>query len=187
MALINCPECRQRLSDKAASCPGCGHSLKPEEAELHRAAINSPLGLVEIFAADKAIRRVDIGGRGAESAPRAGAPVILSECCRQLEEYFSGKRSRFDLALDLQGTEFEQEVWRQLLQIPYGHTASYQEIAEAIGRPKALRAVGAANGKNPVAIIVPCHRVIGHDGRLVGYGGGLWRKKWLLDHESRRR
>jgi methylated-DNA-[protein]-cysteine S-methyltransferase len=175
MALINFPECRQRVSHKASACPGCGHSLKPEEAELHRAAINSPLGLVEIFAADKAIGRVDIGGRSAESAPRAGAPPILSECCRQLEEYFSGKRRRFDLALDLQGTEFEQEVWRQLLQIPYGHTASYQEIAEAIGRPKALR----------VAVIVPCHRVIGRDGRLVGYGGGLWRKKWLLDHESR--
>ncbi|HEX9901997.1 MAG TPA: methylated-DNA--[protein]-cysteine S-methyltransferase [Acidobacteriota bacterium] len=153
---------------------------------LSCAVINTPLGFVEITTTDKAVRKVHMGRQGSGTTPRAAAPPILGECCRQLEEYFSGKRRLFDLALDLQGTEFEQKVWRQLLRIPYGQTASYQETAEAIGRPKAVRAVGAANGKNPVAIIVPCHRVIGRDGRLVGYGGGLWRKKWLLDHESRR-
>ena len=159
---------------------------KNRQLGLSRAVINSPLGFVEITTTDKAVRKVHVGGQGSGTTPQAGVPPILGECCRQLEEYFSGKRRRFDLALDLQGTEFEQKVWRQLLRIPYGQTASYQETAEAIGRPKAVRAVGAANGKNPVAIIVPCHRVIGRDGRLVGYGGGLWRKKWLLDHESRR-
>jgi methylated-DNA-[protein]-cysteine S-methyltransferase len=157
-----------------------------DQLGLSRAVINTPLGFVEITTTDRAVRKVHIGGQGSGTRPPAGAPPVLGECCRQLEEYFSGKRRRFDLALDLQGTEFEQKVWRQLLRIPYGQTASYQETAQAIGRPKAVRAVGAANGKNPVAIIVPCHRVIGRDGRLVGYGGGLWRKKWLLDHESRR-
>jgi len=159
---------------------------KNRQLGLSRAVINSPLGFVEITTTDKAVREVHMGGQGSGTTPQAGVPPILGECCRQLEEYFSGKRRRFDLALDLQGTEFEKKVWRQLLRIPYGQTASYQETAQAIGRPKAVRAVGAANGKNLVAIIVPCHRVIGRDGRLVGYGGGLWRKKWLLDHESRR-
>jgi len=157
-----------------------------DQLGLSRAVISTPLGFVEITTTDKAVRKVHMGGQGSGTKPQAGAPPILGECCRQLEEYFSGKRRRFDLALDLQGTEFEKKVWRQLLRIPYGQTASYQETAQAIGRPKAVRAVGAANGKNLVAIIVPCHRVIGRDGRLVGYGGGLWRKKWLLDHESRR-
>jgi methylated-DNA-[protein]-cysteine S-methyltransferase len=103
---------------------------------------------------------------------------------QQLREYFAGKRREFQLPLDMQGTDFQLDVWRQLLEIPYGKTRSYAQIAEAIGRPKAVRAVGAANGSNPVSIVVPCHRVIGSSGKLTGYGGGLPLKKRLLELEG---
>ena len=106
---------------------------------------------------------------------------------RQLEEYFAGARMRFDLRLAPRGTPFQQRVWNALLGVAFGRTASYGEIARAIGRPEASRAVGAANGKNPIAIIVPCHRIIGSSGALVGYAGGLPRKKWLLAHEGNQR
>ncbi|MBN1937224.1 MAG: methylated-DNA--[protein]-cysteine S-methyltransferase [Anaerolineae bacterium] len=109
---------------------------------------------------------------------------VIEMALVQLDEYFSGVRRVFDLPLGLHGTEFQQRVWRQLLEIPYGQTASYAEVARALGNPQAVRAVGLANGKNPISIIVPCHRVIGSDGNLVGYGGGLWRKEWLLKHEG---
>jgi methylated-DNA-[protein]-cysteine S-methyltransferase len=102
----------------------------------------------------------------------------------QLEQYFAGERVEFDLALDMHGTQFQRDVWDALLTIPYGETRSYGEIAKQIGRPDRARAVGSANGSNPVSIIVPCHRVIGSDGSLTGYGGGLPRKRWLLDHEA---
>ena len=105
----------------------------------------------------------------------------------QLEEYFAGERTRFDLRLDPHGTPFQKRVWKALLGVGFGRTASYGEIAREIGRPEASRAVGAANGKNPIAIIVPCHRIIGSSGALVGYAGGLPRKKWLLAHESHQR
>jgi methylated-DNA-[protein]-cysteine S-methyltransferase len=111
-------------------------------------------------------------------------PASMTECLQQLEEYFKGRRQKFDLPLLLVGTDFQKAVWRQLQKIPFGQTASYGDIARAIDRPKAYRAVGNANNKNPVPLIVPCHRVIGSDGKLVGFGGGLWRKQWLLDHES---
>ena len=104
---------------------------------------------------------------------------------RQLKEYFSGKRKTFTITLAPQGTPFQQRVWQTLQSIPYGRTLSYGEIAKAIGQPKAARAVGAANGQNPISIIVPCHRVIGSNGKLVGYGGGLSIKETLLAHESR--
>lgn len=106
---------------------------------------------------------------------------------RQLEEYFAGARTHFDLRLAPRGTPFQQRVWKALLGVGFGRTASYGEIARAIGRPEASRAVGAANGKNPIAIIVPCHRIIGSSGALVGYAGGLPTKKWLLAHESNQR
>ena len=104
---------------------------------------------------------------------------------QQLNEYFAGERKEFDLPLALKGTEFQLEVLEELKKIPYGETTSYGDIAKRIGRPKAVRAVGAANGRNPIPIIVPCHRVIGSNGQLVGYGGGLERKRWLLEHEKR--
>ncbi len=112
---------------------------------------------------------------------------VLRTAARQLEEYFAGTRNSFDVPLDLHGTPFQQEVWQQLLRIPYGATVSYGEHARAVGRPKAARAVGAAIGRNPVSIIVPCHRVIGGNGSLTDYAGGLERKRTLLELESHRR
>ena len=111
-------------------------------------------------------------------------PECVKEGIRQLEEYFKGARKNFSLKLLLQGTPFQKLVWQRLKKIPYGKLASYGEVARAIGKPNAYRAVGNANNKNPIAIIIPCHRVIGSDGTLVGYGSGLWRKEWLLDHEN---
>lgn len=111
---------------------------------------------------------------------------ILDRTKLQLEEYFAQQRTRFELALDLHGSELYRRVWQGLIEIPYGRTTSYGELAERVGVPGQARAVGAANGANPIAIIVPCHRVIGADGSLVGYGGGLWRKQKLLDLESKR-
>jgi methylated-DNA-[protein]-cysteine S-methyltransferase len=108
----------------------------------------------------------------------------LPEAVRQLEEYFAGNRRDFDLPLCLNGTEFQQRVWRALTEIPFGDTWSYGELAKWIGNPSASRAVGLANGRNPISILVPCHRVIGADGSLTGYGGGLQRKQWLLAHEG---
>jgi methylated-DNA-[protein]-cysteine S-methyltransferase len=108
----------------------------------------------------------------------------LSEALRQLSEYFAGTRREFDLPLRMQGTEFQQRVWRELTEIPYGQTWSYGELAKRIDNPSASRAVGLANGRNPISILVPCHRVIGADGSLTGYGGGLERKRWLLAHEG---
>jgi methylated-DNA-[protein]-cysteine S-methyltransferase len=108
----------------------------------------------------------------------------LSATVRQLTEYFEGTRREFDLPLRLQGTAFQQRVWRELTEIPYGQTWSYGQLAQRIDKPSASRAVGLANGRNPISILVPCHRVIGADGSLTGYGGGLERKQWLLAHEG---
>ena len=111
-------------------------------------------------------------------------PKLLQECQMQIESYFAGKSVDFDVPLQPKGTDFQLNVWQKLLQIPVGHTASYLEIARSLGDPNATRAVGSANGQNPIAIIIPCHRVIGSNGTLTGYAGGLWRKKWLLNHEQ---
>jgi methylated-DNA-[protein]-cysteine S-methyltransferase len=109
---------------------------------------------------------------------------MASRIKSQLNEYFSRKRKVFDLEIDLQGTDFQKQVWMELLKIPYGKTISYKELALRLGNHGVIRAAGAANGANPVSIIVPCHRVIGSDGSLTGYAGGLWRKKWLLELEA---
>lgn len=109
---------------------------------------------------------------------------VMAPFLEQVNDYFLKKRKKFDLPLDLYGTDFQQKVWKYLQTIPYGECRSYQEVAEAIGRPRAVRAVGGANHQNPIAIICPCHRVIGADGSLVGYGGGLDRKRYLLNHEG---
>ena len=108
----------------------------------------------------------------------------LPAAVRQLQEYFAGTRRKFDLPLKMQGTEFQQRVWRELTQIPFGETRSYGQLAKRLGNPNGSRAVGLANGRNPIAVIVPCHRVIGADGSLTGFGGGLDRKQWLLTHEG---
>lgn len=108
----------------------------------------------------------------------------MQEAVTQLNDYFLGKRKDFTFKLNPKGTEFQQKVWQELLQIPYGKTMSYMDLSKKLGDVKAIRAVASANGKNPIWIVVPCHRVIGSDGSLTGYAGGLWRKKWLLEHEN---
>lgn len=108
----------------------------------------------------------------------------VNDAITQLQEYFVGSRRTFDLPLELHGTEFQVAAWNALAEIPYGHTASYGQQAAAIGRPKAVRAIGGANGRNPVAIVLPCHRIVGADGSLTGFGGGIAVKRWLLDHEQ---
>ena len=111
--------------------------------------------------------------------------TAIKNCIKQLDEYFAGKRTEFKMDLAQVGTEFQQSVWKELMNIPYGKTISYMELSKRIGNVKAIRAVGTANGNNSISIIIPCHRVIGSNGSLVGYGGDLWRKKWLLEHEAK--
>ena len=115
----------------------------------------------------------------------SGASPIFDRLQTQLDQYFAGQRQSFDLPLQLPGTPFQELVWRELGNIAYGHTRSYQQMAQALGKPEAVRAVGKANGDNRMAIIVPCHRVVGADGKLVGYGGKLWRKRYLLELEAK--
>jgi len=151
--------------------------------KIHKAYYQSQIGLIEIAGDEKELRSVDFVVTS--EAATSEVPLHLQECFRQIEEYFPGKRKEFSLKLRLEGTDFQKKVWQELMKIPYGETVSYKDIAEAIANPKAVRAVGQANHNNPISIIVPCHRVIGRDGKLVGYGGGLWRKEWLLEHERR--
>ncbi|MGQ9800219.1 MAG: methylated-DNA--[protein]-cysteine S-methyltransferase [Candidatus Saccharicenans sp.] len=113
------------------------------------------------------------------------APTALHEAYQQLTEYFEGRRTEFSVKLNPSGTAFQKKVWARLRAIPFGQTRSYGQVARACGRPGAARAVGGANNRNPLVIFVPCHRVIGSDGSLTGFGGGLWRKKWLLEHERK--
>ena len=136
---------------------------------------------MQIAASDKGITSVYFTEK--ESEEKFPNSIVL-DCIHQLQEYFYGERKNFFLPLDLHGTEFQRRVWSELLKIPFGRTVSYQYIAKKLGDKNLLRAVGNANGKNPVSIIIPCHRVIGADGDLVGYGSGLHRKKWLLEFEG---
>jgi methylated-DNA-[protein]-cysteine S-methyltransferase len=149
---------------------------------LITAVIHTPVGPVGLEADGEALTRITFQAQGpvAGRLPRG----ILSETARQLEAYFARRLQDFDLAFDPRGTPFQVDVWRTLRKIPYGVTWSYADLARRIGRPDAVRAVGAANGRNPLPIVVPCHRVIGSDGKLVGFGGGLPIKRWLLDLET---
>jgi methylated-DNA-[protein]-cysteine S-methyltransferase len=148
----------------------------------------SPIGLLEIKTNERAltgIRVVNDSDKNKETVlPTNEEQAILKKVRLQLDEYFSGKRKKFDLPLELHGTDFQQKVWKQLQQIPYGKTISYAQLAQAVGNPKAYRAAGSANGKNPVAIIIPCHRVIASDNSLGGYAYGLDAKKCLLKLET---
>ncbi|GAA3587856.1 methylated-DNA--[protein]-cysteine S-methyltransferase [Flavivirga amylovorans] len=144
--------------------------------------IQSPLGYTKINGDNNGISSVIV--LNSEEKVTDIIPIELEDCARQLKEYFEGKRNQFNLKLNPQGTEFQKKVWELLEQIPYGKTCSYLELSKQLGDVKAIRAVASANGKNPLWIIVPCHRVIGSDGSLTGYAGGLHRKKWLLEHES---
>jgi len=143
---------------------------------------SSPIGLLEITGSEKGISSIlFIEG---DLADTGKVPVHLRVCVQQLEEYFNGTRKKFTVKLNLHGTKFQEKVWKQLMYIPFGKTTAYLGIAEAIGDKKTIRAVGNANNKNKIAIIIPCHRVIGTNGTLVGYSSGLLRKKWLLDFEN---
>jgi len=149
----------------------------------HSAFYYSPIGTIEIIGDESGIMALHFSRR----RPGRGVPpqAFLREAVAQIDEYFRGRRKEFSLTLHLQGTEFQKKVWRELLKIPCGRTASYGEVAAALGSPRSARAIGQANHRNPISIVIPCHRIIGGDGRLVGYGGGLWRKEWLLAHEKR--
>jgi methylated-DNA-[protein]-cysteine S-methyltransferase len=141
--------------------------------------IDSPIGPLTLEANDEGLTRISFR---VEETEDKSSP-LLALAIRQLDEFFAGKRTAFDVPLALRGTPFQLEVWHTLLRIPYGATRTYAQIAESIGRPAASRAVGAANGANPIPIIVPCHRVIGSNGSLTGFGGGIDVKRWLLDFE----
>jgi methylated-DNA-[protein]-cysteine S-methyltransferase len=144
--------------------------------------VNSPLGFTKISGDENGISSISI--LNSEEKITDIIPVRLEDCVHQLHEYFEGKRTQFDLTLNPEGTEFQKKVWNELQVIPYGKTCSYLKLSQQMGDIKAIRAVANANGKNPIWIIIPCHRVIGSDGSLTGYAGGLHRKKWLLEHES---
>lgn len=144
--------------------------------------VTSPIGIVEIGASSEGVTHLDFVDTPQHQ--QSGSNNVLRLAIEQIEAYFHGRLQVFDLPLDLAGTPFQRSVWEALLTVPFGRTASYQQIADTVGKPKAMRAVGAANGRNPVSIIVPCHRIIGKNGSLTGYGGGLWRKEWLLRHEG---
>ena len=143
--------------------------------------IKTPLGIAKIIGDEDGISIISVSDEGDSSST---IPMVLQEAVSQLNDYFEGKRTDFTFKLNPSGTEFQQKVWQALIEIPFGKTCSYMDLSKKLGDVKAIRAVASANGKNPLWIVVPCHRVIGTDGSLTGYAGGLWRKKWLLEHEN---
>jgi methylated-DNA-[protein]-cysteine S-methyltransferase len=157
--------------------------------------LDTPVGRLTVVASDKGVRAVlwdrDSEAERTRAAASGAVPVdaadhpVLAAAVVQLQEYFAGTRQEFDLPLDVVGTAFQRDAWRALQTIPYGSTVSYGEQARRLGNPKAVRAVGAANSRNPVSIVVPCHRVVGSDGSLTGFAAGVDVKAWLLDHERR--
>ena len=157
---------------------------------LRRRVIQSPIGPLTLVGSEDGLReirwhlRLPAGDSAALEYAAGGPSGLLAETQAQLDEYFAGRRRRFTLPLDLVGTPFQVAAWLALADVPFATTVSYGEQARRLGRPAAARAVGAANGRNPVPIVLPCHRVVGADGSLTGFGGGLWRKQELLDHEA---
>ena len=149
---------------------------------MEKAFIKTPLGITEISGDENGISKISV--LDIETAISDSIPEVLSEAVKQLNDYFDGNRNDFSFKMNPAGTPFQQKVWNALLEIPYGKTVSYMSLSKKLGDVKAIRAVASANGKNPLWIVVPCHRVIGTDGSLTGYAGGLWRKKWLLEHEN---
>ena len=160
--------------------------MKNSKTIRNQIVITSPVGKLRLIASDKGLVAIDVQNVRVASdfETSASAQKILSTTKKQLEQYFAGKRTNFDIPLDLQGTDFQQQAWRALCRIPYGKTISYGQQAKNIKKPKAFRAVGSANGKNPIPIIVPCHRVVASDGSLGGYSLGLKMKKQLLALEG---
>jgi methylated-DNA-[protein]-cysteine S-methyltransferase len=153
------------------------------EKNIYKAYINSPIGLIEVVGTQDTIKEVNFVDEKFDVNFEINNYV--EKCVNQLDEYFNGGRKEFELNLQPEGTEFQKIVWSELLKIPYGYTKSYHFMSKLIGDTSAIRAVAKANAQNKIAIIIPCHRVIGSDGSLTGYAGGLWRKKWLLGHEQK--
>jgi methylated-DNA-[protein]-cysteine S-methyltransferase len=143
--------------------------------------IKTPLGIAKIVGDENGISEISVLDEGELTIE---IPESLKKAFAQLQEYFDGNRRDFTFQLNPKGTNFQQRVWHELLTIPFGKTMSYLDLSKKLGDVKAIRAVASANGKNPLWIVVPCHRVIGTNGSLTGYAGGLWRKKWLLEHEN---
>ncbi len=153
--------------------------------ERHKIYYDSAVGMLEIIGTTEVIKEINfVDADQLNKSDQTDTTPIIEQCIQQLGEYFKGERKEFSLTLDPDGTEFQRSVWQYLLNIPFGQTASYLDVAKGIGNEKAVRAVGAANGQNPLVVVVPCHRIIGSNGKLVGYSGGMWRKKWLLKHEG---
>lgn len=162
------------------------NSNETEASKTYSASYTSPVGTIEIIGTQEAILSIDyVETEAPTPLIREGIPQVVKDCWRELDEYFNGTRVEFTVRYVNKGTDFQLGVWQALTAIPYGETASYQAIARAIDNEKAVRAVGTANGKNKLSIIVPCHRIIGANGTLTGYAGGLWRKEWLLAHEQK--
>jgi len=146
----------------------------------------TPIGIAKIVGDFNGIQSVSVLDVGtiSEEALNTSVPECLQECVVQLDEYFKGKRESFNLTVNPKGTKFQLKVWKSLLKIKYGKSTNYLAQSKSLGDVKAIRAVATANGKNPLWIVIPCHRVIGSDGSLTGYAGGIWRKQWLLNHEN---
>ena len=149
---------------------------------MKKTSLKTPLGFAEIYGDEAGISRLKI--QEESNFYQEEVPVELVPAVTQLKQYFEGRLTEFNLKLNPSGTDFQKKVWQALSKIPFGSTFSYHQLSKELGDVKAIRAVAAANGKNPLWILIPCHRVIGSDGSLTGYAGGLWRKKWLLEHES---
>jgi methylated-DNA-[protein]-cysteine S-methyltransferase len=165
--------------------------MAPTNDTLYSTVHRTPVGALTLIASDRGLRAIlwekATSQSGGIRSPLTRNPMhpILQQTAQELDEYFAGTRTAFDVPLDLKGTSFQLAAWHALADIPFGATATYGQQAHAIGVPRAARAVGAANGANPVCIVLPCHRVIGANGSLTGFGGGLAIKQWLLDHEAR--
>ena len=152
--------------------------------ELHYTYYESPIGLLKIGGTEQFIGELTFLDNADQlSHGEPGITEVMHQCTEQLIEFFHGSRRVFTVPVHQEGTEFQKRVWGELIEIPYGRTISYMDLAKRLGDPKVIRAAASTNGKNNISIIVPCHRVIGSDSSLTGYGGGMWRKKWLLQHE----
>ncbi len=153
-------------------------------SRLHKLDYKSPIGILEIVGTEEAICSIMFSNREEiVNFNNVETPKSLKHCFNELNEYFQGKRCEFTFPYLYEGTDFQKTVWNALKEIPYAKTGTYKDIAVSIGNEKAIRAVGSANGKNKLSIVIPCHRIIGSNGKLTGYAGGLWRKEWLLQHE----
>ena len=158
------------------------HKIQKTSLESKTAYYKTPIGTAKIVGDKNGIQSIVVIDDAIETS--TSVPECLQVCVAQLQEYFEGKRDHFDLTINPKGTPFQIKVWKSLLKIGYGKTKSYLAQSKSFGDVKAIRAIAAANGKNPIWIIIPCHRVIGSEGSLTGYAVGVWRKKWLLDHEN---